>query len=417
MSDKESGLLQLAPLFLVLLIDSMGLGLLFPILNSLIMEPSAGFVLHASASARSIVYGVTVGIFMLSWFFGAAILGDLSDLVGRKKSLVICMLGAAVGYILAAFAIPMKSLLLLILGRVVAGFTAGSQPIAQAAIVDVSPEEHKARNIGWILLAVSVGFVLGPIFGGLLSNPHLISWFGYTTPLWFAALLSVLNAFILRRYFKETFRAAPLTGIKWHRAIAVFISAFKHAKIRYISIAFLVMILGWSNYFTFMPMFMLMHYGYNELWNSLFLTVMACGFAIGCYSVDYFNRWMGLKWTVALGLLVSGALSYVIVSANILVLHWLCNFVIGIFIAAAYSALLTIFSNQVSADEQGWVMGVTGSIMALAFALTSFLTGAITRYGMSLPIILAAIGLFVSGLLMIFYRMPLANQANETQGG
>src|SRR3990167_1878152 len=166
----HSSLLVVAPLFLVLFIDGMGLSLIFPILNSIIVDPQSAFLsVSTSVGTRDFLYGLIVGIFMLCWFFGAAILGDLSDLIGRKKSLLICLIGAFLGYLLSAGAIVVKSIWLLILGRIVAGFTAGSQPIAQAAVVDVSTPEHKTRNIGFIILSPSLGFVLGPIIGGVLS--------------------------------------------------------------------------------------------------------------------------------------------------------------------------------------------------------------------------------------------------------
>ena len=84
---------------------------------------------------------------MLCWFFGSSLLGDLSDQVGRKKSLSICLIGSFLGYICAALSVSIGSMALMFFGRIVAGFTAGSQPIAQAAIIDSSEEAHKARNI------------------------------------------------------------------------------------------------------------------------------------------------------------------------------------------------------------------------------------------------------------------------------
>jgi DHA1 family tetracycline resistance protein-like MFS transporter len=135
----KSFLAAAAPLFLVLFIDGMGLGLLFPILNALIMDPSGGILAHSvSVDARNFIFGGIISIFMLCWFFGAAYLGDLSDQVGRKKSLLICLLGAFLGYLLSAIAVICGSFSLLIIGRIIAGFTSGSQPIAQAAIIDIS---------------------------------------------------------------------------------------------------------------------------------------------------------------------------------------------------------------------------------------------------------------------------------------
>ncbi|MDF1796853.1 MAG: MFS transporter [Coxiellaceae bacterium] len=402
--SENSKIWHLAPLFLVILIDGMGLGLLFPVLNALIVDPKSGFVVQHSEAWRGVMYGITVGVFMLSWFFGASILGDLSDMVGRKKSLMICLLGAFVGYLLSAIAIPFGSLTLLIVGRVIAGFTAGSQPIAQAAIVDVSTEEHKARNISLILLAVSVGFVIGPIFGGLLTARNLVSWFNFSTPLYFAALISLANAIILWFSFDETFNRTGKVHIKLHHAIQIFISAFQHKRIRYLSLVLLVFILGWSNYFSFISMFMFDRYGYNETWTSWFLADMALGFAVGCYLVDGATRLLGLKWTVAIGFVLAAVFMAVITWTHDITTSWIMNFFVGVTVANAYSTILTIFSNRVSSDEQGWVMGVTGSIMALAFAIVSFAVGPFTRDAVSLPMVLAVIGMVVAGVLMLPYR-------------
>lgn len=401
--SQEKSFSSMLPLFLVLLIDGMGLGLLFPILNTILIEPQAGFLpMDTSISMRDFCYGLTIGIFMICWFFGAAILGDLSDSVGRKKSLMICLIGSFLGYLLAAIAIISQSFVLLILGRVIAGFTAGSQPIAQAAIVDVSSEEHKARNIGLILLAVSLGFVLGPICGGILSNNQLVSWFNFETPMYFAAGLALINALLLQLTFKETFtKAHAKIKIKWHHAIHIFISAFKHPAIKKYSLVLLVMIFGWSNYFSFISLYLLQTYHYTAMQNSLFLAVMGVGFSIGCgYIVDVCTKRYALDRIVVLGLMITAALVLLTLIGTQQWIAWAATLMIGMSLSVAYSVLLTIFSNLVSTDEQGWVMGVTGSIMALCFGLTSILTGVIAHVGAVLPMLLAVIGLAGSAILL-----------------
>jgi predicted MFS family arabinose efflux permease len=402
--SAKKPLWSLAPLFLVLLIDSMGLGLLFPVLNALIIDPASGFVLQHTTAWRSAMYGFTIGIFMLSWFFGSAILGDLSDVVGRKKALMICLVGAFGGYLLSALAIPMKSLGLLIVGRIIAGFTAGSQPIAQAAIIDVSSEEHKARNISLILLAISVGFVLGPICGGILTDSKLFSWFNFDTPMYFAAIIALFNAIILWFSFSETFKRVKTVKIDIMHAIHIFLSAFRHKAIWFLSLVFFIMIIGWSNYFSYISMFVYHRYGYDASMCSWFLADMALGFAIGCYSVDRVTQWLGLKWAVVFGYLLTGVFAAAIVLTHNIVLTWVLNCLIGAVVANSYSSILTLFSNAVSGDEQGWVMGVSGSVMALAFAITNFVVAPLIKYGFNFPLVLCAIGMVVSGLLMIAYK-------------
>jgi len=404
---RQRSLMANFPLFIVLFIDSMGLGLLFPILNSLIIDPVSTFLpTMTSIPMRDFLYGLTVGIFMLSWFFGATILGDLSDTIGRKRALIICLVGSFIGYFISAVAIFFHSLTVLIIGRVIAGFTAGSQPIAQAAIVDISSPEVKARNIGLILLAISLGFVFGPIFGGILSDPHLVSWFAFSTPLYFAAIISLLNALLLWYTFKETFHITRKISIKLHHSIKVFVSAFQHKKIRYLSLVLLVMILGWSDFFTFMSMFVFHRYHFTPLKVSFFMAALGLGFTIGCgYLVGFFSQRYTLKNCVIVGLLLSAISVLVFLLVNNVIVACFSVIFIGMALGVAYSTLLTMFSNQVNENEQGWVMGVTGSIMALCFGVNALLTGVIIRYGgANLPIALAIVGLGISGLLMWFYR-------------
>ncbi len=129
----QKSLARVSPLFLVLFIDGMGLSLLFPIIDSLIIDPSSPFLpALTTLSYREFLYGLVVGIYMICWFFGASIMGDLSDTAGRKKTLIICLSGACIGYALSGVAVTVENIYLLILGRIMAGFTAGSQPIAQA---------------------------------------------------------------------------------------------------------------------------------------------------------------------------------------------------------------------------------------------------------------------------------------------
>lgn len=243
--SKTQSILKLMPLFFVIAIDSMGLGILFPILSDLLINHQSHFLSHASSDfTRELWYGITIGIYMIAWFFGSAMLGDLSDTMGRKKSLMICLIGASFGYLISAIAIVFHSLIFLIVGRVIAGFTAGSQPVAQAVIVDFSTDDTRAKNIGYVLLAVSIGFVLGPVMGGILSDQHLVPWFNYATPLFFAGILSLINCFLLYFSFKETFIQSQKIKIRFHYALQIFKEAFESKRIRMLSLVLLVETIG-----------------------------------------------------------------------------------------------------------------------------------------------------------------------------
>lgn len=401
----------LFPLFLVLFIDGMGLGLLFPVLNSLVMDAHEDFLpAHYSAENRELVYGATIGIFMLCWFFGAAILSDLSDRIGRKKALLICLLGTFVGYILSGLAIIFGLFPLFILGRVISGFTAGSQPIAQATIIDISQKEGSIKNFALVLLSVSLGFIAGPIVAGVLSDSEVCHRFNYATPFYFAALLSLINIFLLKVMFKETMELPEeKPQIEFSRAIQLFMGAFRHKTISKYSVVFLVFIVGWSSYFSFISMYLFQVYQFSALDNSLFLGVTGLGFMAGSFiGVNHFAMRYRLDKVVVVSLILSSIAVLLTLFTTPIWISWVATFVIGACVCTAYSIFLVIFSNLVSKKEQGWVMGVTGAIMALCFGLTDFFTGFAAREGADTPIAISAAGFLLTTILYIILRRHMA---------
>lgn len=404
-TSNKKFLLAASPLFLILFIDSMGLGLVVPLLNALIINPDSGFFTGVSANLRNFIFGSTMGIFMLCWFFGASFLGDLSDQIGRKKSLMICLIGAFLGYLLSAIGVLIDSFSLLLIGRMIAGFTAGSQAIAQATIVDISPPEHKARNLGLILFFISIGFIFGPLLGGLFSDPNILPWFNYTTPFYFAALLSLLNLILLYFLFHETFYKTGKVKIKIHHAINIFVSAFRHEKIRTLSITLLIMVFGWSGFYSFISMFLLREYNFSTLNISLYMALMGIGFGIGTgILVDYCTKYFSLKNNVLFGSIIGCIAAFITVAIPSPFSAWLTVVPLSIAMAVVYSVLLTIFSNQVDADSQGWIMGITGAIMAAAFGLNGIVVGVLADLSPKIPLIITVLGLGLTAILTQFFH-------------
>jgi MFS transporter, DHA1 family, tetracycline resistance protein len=401
---------KLMPLLLVLFIDSMGMGLFFPVLSSLIIDPSLHFLKgDYSIEKRQFLYGVIISVYMFCWFFGAAILGDVSDFIGRKKSLLICLGGAVLGYVTAGLSIAMHSITLMVIGRVIAGFTAGSQAIAQAAIVDISDAGNKSRNMSWMVLTLSVGFLMGPILGGILSSSQLVSWFNYTIPMYFAAFISLVNIILLSYLFNETFIPTKNFFLNWLRAIEVFISAFKHRRVRNLSIVLLFMEIA---YFSFIVTFLVNLFHFTALQSGLFLSLVALGFSSGSgIIVPLCLKWMSLRHAVVINFMIASIMIFIMVITQSLTIALIVGFVVGANIAVGYSNLLTLLSNQVSPEEQGWVMGMTGSVGALCFAVTSLLGSVVSFLGLSAPMIIGAVVLLIGGIIL--WRMPLKEEANN----
>jgi MFS family permease len=304
---------------------------------------------------------------------------------------------------MSAIGIVLHSISLIIAGRVIDGFTAGSLSTAQAAIVDLSSEETKTKNIGYILFALSMGFMVGPLIGGFLSDPQWSSWFGLTTPLYFAGLLSFLNIILLQFGFKETFVPKMKKGISLISGFTVFRSAFSNSVIFRLTMAFLFLQLGWSTYVQFIGLFLTLEYHFNPHQVGVFMAFIGLGFTLAfCYLLNVLTHHFSLRM-IALsttGIMSASMLAVVLIKSEISA--WILSVPAATCLALAYSVLVSLFSNAVDKEKQGWVMGLTGAIGALSFGLTGILAGVIVDYGTNIPIWIACICLGASCFSILF---------------
>ncbi|MAM13254.1 MAG: tetracycline resistance MFS efflux pump, partial [Rhizobiaceae bacterium] len=196
-------------IYTAIVLDAVGIGLIFPILPSLLQE-----VTHSAAVAPYI--GALTALYAAMQFVFAPVLGTLSDRLGRRPVLLISLAGAAINYLLLAVA---PSLWLLFLGRAIAGLTSANTAVAAAFITDISAEDTRARRFGLMNAMFGIGFIAGPVLGGFLGDHWL------RLPFIAAAVLNgcnfMLALFVLpetRRPTSETFDPAslnPLRPLRW----------------------------------------------------------------------------------------------------------------------------------------------------------------------------------------------------------
>nr|WP_302477392.1 TCR/Tet family MFS transporter [Sphingomonas sp. ID1715] len=195
------------PLFFILatiFIDSIGFGLIMPVLPRLLMKVG-GLDL-----AQAIELGAWMGLAIaVTTFFGAPILGNLSDRFGRRPVLLIALGGLAIDYLLLAIA---NTIPLIFLGRLLSGAFGGSYAPAQAAIADTTPPDQRARTFGYVSAAFGVGFVAGPAIGGLLGE------LGERAPFYAASALAALNFLYGLTLFPETLAQDKRRAFDWRRA-------------------------------------------------------------------------------------------------------------------------------------------------------------------------------------------------------
>lgn len=182
----------------------MGIGLIVPVMPDLLREINGG-----GLSEAALWGGILATSFAVMQFLFGPILGGLSDRYGRRPVLLVSLLVMAVDYVIMAVT---HSIWLLFAARIVGGITAATQSTASAYMADISTGAERTKNFGLIGAAFGMGFVLGPLMGGMLAE------FGSRAPFWAAAALALANAVLGWVVLKETVTADKVRAFDWRRA-------------------------------------------------------------------------------------------------------------------------------------------------------------------------------------------------------
>ncbi|WP_435945488.1 TCR/Tet family MFS transporter [Dryocola sp. BD586] len=178
----------LIAVFITVILDAMGLGIIFPVLPDLLKD-----ITHVQNVALFV--GILTTLYALMQFIFSPLAGALSDRLGRRTVLLCALGGATISYIFMTFA---ASLPLLILGRLIAGITGASLPVAMACLTDLSAPEKRVRHFGLFNAMFGIGFIIGPVLGGLLSE------YWIRLPFLIAALLNAGNFLLVLLVLPET---------------------------------------------------------------------------------------------------------------------------------------------------------------------------------------------------------------------
>jgi len=399
------GWLRLLPLVLVILIDSIGYTLIIPVMSTMLLSDEPVMIAQADASVRYIVYGVAVGIYELMMLYMAPVLGELSDQVGRRRILLVCMTGVGVSFLMIGVAIELNIVILLLLGRLLGGATAGSQAVAQAAAVDRSTPQNKSFVLNMCLLASSVGFILGPLIGGAMSHDKHVGLSDFTIPVYGMAVLAGVGLLLLVFGFREA-QAPPRPAaqrIDWWMGVRGFKAAWADAAVRRLVCVFGLMQFGWSIYFLFLPGLLIARFDKDAGTISLLMGLQGVGFclAYGLF-LPLLQRRLDSRVLAVAGLWLTVVMAAVSAGSYRMAVQWAVALPVSIAVSVAYGAIITLFSNAVERERQGWILGISISVNAAMWGLSAIVSGVLGGLaGYWLPFLLSLASLAASALLMM----------------
>ncbi|MDA7947411.1 MAG: MFS transporter [Hyphomicrobiaceae bacterium] len=396
-------------LLFVVFLDLMSQGLVIPVLTTILLNPDQGFLpAHTTTAARQFDYGLVMAVFFLSWFLGAAYISKLSDSLGRKTGILICLSGNLVGYILTILALQSDSLALLVVARAISGFTAGNQPIAQAALVDLSKsDEQKTRFFGYVLAAVSISLVVGPLMGGALSDKAVLGQYAsLELPFYAVSVLVLINIAMIVFFFHEAdFKREPVRI----RPVEVFLTLWEVAKrpvVLRLSLVFFFAQLTLNSYYVFMDNYFFSRFHFDTLQNAMTLVVLgvSMGFASTFLVSPVNKRYDKAAIILVCQVVMAVGIGLTIINPSPFIAYLL---IVPIFIAFGiyYPTIVTMFSLSVGPKEQGWIMGVTVALYTLGSGLISVIGGKLMAVDIILPFVMALVAaLIAAGLIFLLWR-------------
>jgi len=339
-------------IFVTLLIDVIGWGIIIPVMPKLIEE-----MIHGSISDASRYNGWLLFAFSITQFVCAPILGNLSDQYGRRSVLLISLFGFGIDYLFLSFA---PTIGWLFVGRVFAGVTGASFTTGAAYIADISTSENRAKNFGMIGAAFGLGFIIGPVIGGVLGQ------FGSRVPFIAAAILCLLNWLWGFFVLPESLPKEKRRKFEWRRANPV--GSMLHLR-KYPGISELIGSLvlvyiashavqsNWAFYVT-------EKFNWSEKMIGLSLGVV--GLLVGLVQgglIRVINPLLGNERSVYVGLALYsiGMLLFGLASQSWMMFVFLVPYCLG---GIAGPALQAIISGHVPPNEQGELQGALTSLMS-----------------------------------------------------
>ncbi len=383
---------------IVMFLDALGFGLIIPIMPALIGELSI-----ISNSEAATIAGYLLFTFAGMQFIFAPLLGGLSDRFGRRPILLLALFGFAIDYFVMAAA---PTLLWLFIARMISGLCGATFAAANAAIVDISSKEDRAKVFGLTGAAVGLGFVFGPFIGGALGE------IGTRLPFIAAGILTIGALIYGLIFFPETLQPENRRAFSWKRAnpVGSLLAVSRFPIVLIILMAVFCIQLANQSYSSIWSFYVIEITGWSELW---------IGISVGFYGVLMAIVQGGLVGPVTKAVgevkavyfsVIVGVFSFLVLAFATTGWHIYLGISIGALSGFAFPAMQAMMTNRTPEDSQGELQGAVMSLYSIAAIISPLVMAKIFTawtdetgpYLAGAPFILAT-GLIVVSFLVFSY--------------
>ncbi|MGG5577584.1 TCR/Tet family MFS transporter [Myroides sp. C15-4] len=342
---------------ITILLDSAGFGLIFPVLPELLEK-----VLDADVSTAAKYGGILTLAYALMQFIFAPILGILSDRYGRRKVVLLSLFGFSIDCFIMALA---SSYWLLFISRLLAGITGATFAVTSASITDSTDESSRTKYFGYLNAAFHIGFILGPLLGGLLGE------YDHTYPFYFAGILGLCNVAYGYFYFPETHKTKVKTPIRLS-SFSPLQSLKSIRRFKQITVLFVVFFLlsaashsmesTWS-------FFTLLQFEWSKQQVGLSLTLIGIiGFLVQAYVLQYLSKRLTDHKLIYLGVIVS-FIGLVLLSFCTTTVQLWIGITLYLLGSVQQTGFQSMLSKSVDSQHQGELQGVLGSLNGLTTSI------------------------------------------------
>jgi len=341
-------------IFITLLIDVIGFGIIIPVMPGLISD-----LKHVDVSTAAKYGSYLTVAYALTQFVFAPILGNLSDKYGRRPVLLFSLLGFGIDYIFLALA-PTYGWLFI--GRIIAGITGSSFTTAAAYISDISVAENRAKNFGMLGAAFGLGFIIGPLMGGMLSG------FGQRIPFYAAAALALINCAYGFFVLPESLKKENRREFSWARAnpVGTLLQLRKFPSIAGLLVSILLLYIAAHAVMSNWNYFTIHRFNWDEKMVGISLAVVGILVALVQAGLTrIINPKFGNEKSLysGLALYAMGMLLFGLATQSWMMFVFLLPYCLG---GIAQPALQAVMAGKVPPNAQGELQGAITSLMSLA---------------------------------------------------